>query len=116
MARIRRSSTDLITGIHGEDPAKLYAELCEAVEDVIHHFESEKRALPPARVRSLRPGGGGGLREDVRELHQHIDFVHRDLLEAIGRFHEKVIEAIQVIATVVEDLRSRVEILERKVS
>jgi hypothetical protein len=55
MARIRRSSTDLITGIHGEDPAKLYAELCEAVEDVIHHFESENRALPPPRVRSLRP-------------------------------------------------------------
>ena len=26
---------DLITGIHGDDPVKLYSELCEVIEDVI---------------------------------------------------------------------------------
>ena len=41
---------DLITGIHGGDPVKLYAELHEVVEDVIRHFEAEGRALPPAAV------------------------------------------------------------------
>lgn len=41
---------DLITGIHGDDPAKVYAELCEVTEDVITHFKSENRALPEPRV------------------------------------------------------------------
>lgn len=44
---------DLITGIHGDDPVRLYAELCEVVDDVIDHFESEGRSLPPARIRPL---------------------------------------------------------------
>jgi len=38
---------DLITGIHGDDPKKVYADLCEVVEEVIAHFESEGRPLPP---------------------------------------------------------------------
>ncbi|PYQ63116.1 MAG: pilus assembly protein HicB [Acidobacteria bacterium] len=37
---------DLITGIHGNDPVKLYKDLHEVVEDVIRHFEAEGRALP----------------------------------------------------------------------
>ncbi|CAN2039485.1 Pilus biosynthesis protein HicB [Candidatus Magnetomoraceae bacterium gMMP-15] len=37
---------DLITGIHGDDPVKLYGELCNIVEDIIAHFESEGRDLP----------------------------------------------------------------------
>ena len=44
---------DLITGIHGDDPVQLYAELCEVVEDVIAHFKSEARSLPPPRVRPM---------------------------------------------------------------
>ena len=31
---------DLITGIHGDDPVQVYADLCEIVEDVIEHLES----------------------------------------------------------------------------
>lgn len=45
---------DLITGIHGDDPVRLYGELCEVVEDVIRHFESEGRPLPPPRVRPMQ--------------------------------------------------------------
>lgn len=36
---------DLITGIHGDNPAQLYSELCEVVEDVIQHFVKEGREL-----------------------------------------------------------------------
>ena len=36
----------LITGIHGNDPIKLYSELCEVVEEVISHFEQQGRELP----------------------------------------------------------------------
>ncbi len=44
---------DLITGVHGNDPTKLYESLCEVIEDVIRHFESEGRVLPPPRVRPM---------------------------------------------------------------
>ncbi len=45
---------DLITGIHGDDPVEVYRELCEVLEDVARHFESEKRPLPPVKVRPMR--------------------------------------------------------------
>ncbi|HEX4960523.1 MAG TPA: pilus assembly protein HicB [Thermoanaerobaculia bacterium] len=45
---------DLITGIHGDDPVKLYSELHEVVEDVIGHFEAEGRSLPAPRVRPMQ--------------------------------------------------------------
>lgn len=48
---------DLITGIHGDDPVRLYRELCETLDDVIRHFESEGRALPAPRVHPMREVG-----------------------------------------------------------
>lgn len=45
---------DLITGIHGDDPVQLYSELCEVVEDVIAHFEKERRPLPLPRTRPMQ--------------------------------------------------------------
>jgi predicted RNase H-like HicB family nuclease len=45
---------DLITGIHGDDPIRLYGELCEVSEQVIAHFESEGRPLPPPRIRPMQ--------------------------------------------------------------
>ncbi|HVY72031.1 MAG TPA: pilus assembly protein HicB [Verrucomicrobiae bacterium] len=45
---------DLISGIHGDDPVQLYAELCEVVDEVIRHFESEGRTLPAVRIRPMQ--------------------------------------------------------------
>jgi len=45
---------DLITGIHGDNPTLLYGELCEVVEDVLKHFQSEGRTLPTPQVRPMR--------------------------------------------------------------
>jgi hypothetical protein len=45
---------DLITGIHGDDPLQVYGDLCEVVEDVIRHFKSEGRRLPPSKVRPMQ--------------------------------------------------------------
>ena len=45
---------DIITGIHGDDPVRLYAELSEVVEDVVRHFETEGRVLPAPRVRPMQ--------------------------------------------------------------
>jgi hypothetical protein len=45
---------DLITGIHGDDPIRLYAELCEVVDEVISHFHAEGRRLPSPRTRPMQ--------------------------------------------------------------
>ena len=45
---------DLITGIHGDDPVRLYSELCEVIEDVICHFEAAGRPLPRPRIRPMQ--------------------------------------------------------------
>ena len=45
---------DLISGIHGDDPVEVYRDLCEVLEDVVRHYESEKRPLPLAKVRPMR--------------------------------------------------------------
>lgn len=46
--------SDLITGIHGDDPVKVYKELGEVVQEVIDHFHRSGRELPPARTRPMR--------------------------------------------------------------
>ncbi|HAC92210.1 MAG TPA: pilus assembly protein HicB [Planctomycetaceae bacterium] len=45
---------DLITGIHGDDPREVYAELCEVIEEVITHFNSVGRPLPFPRVKPMQ--------------------------------------------------------------
>ena len=45
---------DLITGIHGDEPVRLYAELCEVVDEVVGHFESEGRTLPAPKTRPMQ--------------------------------------------------------------
>ena len=45
---------DLITGIHGDDPVKLYGELCQVIEDVVGHFNEQGRQLPRPRVRPMQ--------------------------------------------------------------
>lgn len=48
---------DLITGIHGDDPVKLYSDLYETVEDIINHFEAEGRTLPLPLTRPMQEVG-----------------------------------------------------------
>jgi predicted RNase H-like HicB family nuclease len=45
---------DLITGIHGDDPRLVYADLCEVVADVVEHLQSLGRPLPEPRIRPMR--------------------------------------------------------------
>ena len=44
---------DLITGIHGEDPVKVYEELGQVVQDVIDHYQQTGRKLPVPRTRPM---------------------------------------------------------------
>lgn len=63
MGRVERSEEDqtyigkcpdLITGIHGENPVRLYSELCEVIEDVVRHFVADGRPLPTPRIRPMQ--------------------------------------------------------------
>ena len=45
---------DLITGIHGDDPREVYADLCEVVAEVVEDFQSQGRPLPEPRIRPMR--------------------------------------------------------------
>ena len=44
---------DLITGIHGDDPVRVYAELCAVVDEVIDHFGAVDKPLPTSRARPM---------------------------------------------------------------
>lgn len=44
---------DLITGIHGDDPVRVYEELNEVVQDVIDHFKQSGKPLPQPRTRPM---------------------------------------------------------------
>lgn len=45
---------DLMTGIHGDEPHAVYADLCAVVDEIIAHFEAEGRPLPPATVKPMQ--------------------------------------------------------------
>lgn len=45
---------DLISGIHGDDPIRLYAELCKVVEEVVIHIRAEGRTLPAPTTRPMQ--------------------------------------------------------------
>lgn len=45
---------DLVTGIHGDDPLQLYAELCDVIDDVVQHLAQSGRPLPPPRTRPMQ--------------------------------------------------------------
>lgn len=45
---------DVITGIHGDDPVRLYADLCDTVEEVLSHLSSTNRPLPAPKTRPMQ--------------------------------------------------------------
>ena len=45
---------DLISGIHGDDPIRLYAELCDVVQEVIDDFVKRGRPLPEPKTRPMQ--------------------------------------------------------------
>lgn len=45
---------DVITGIHGSDPVRLYDELCTVVDEVLTELERSHRTLPQPLTRPMR--------------------------------------------------------------
>ena len=44
---------DVITGIHGDDPIRLYDELCLVIDEVLAELEASGRALPQPLTRPM---------------------------------------------------------------
>ncbi len=44
---------DLITGIHGDDPVQLYADLREIVDGVIQQLDTSGKPLPQSRIHPM---------------------------------------------------------------
>ena len=45
---------DVITGIHGTDPIRLYDELCTVIDEVLTELRESGRALPEPLTRPMR--------------------------------------------------------------
>ena len=45
---------DIITGIHGTDPIRLYDELCTVIDEVLTELRESGRALPELLTRPMR--------------------------------------------------------------
>ena len=45
---------DVITGIHGTDPIRLYGELCTVIDEVLTELRESGRALPEPLTRPMR--------------------------------------------------------------
>lgn len=45
---------DVITGIHGDDPIRLYDELCTVIDAVLIDLEQSGRVLPEPLTRPMR--------------------------------------------------------------
>ena len=45
---------NVITGIHGGEPIRLYEELCDVIDDVLAELEAAGRRLPQPLTRPMR--------------------------------------------------------------
>ena len=62
----------MLGGVHGNDEAKVYAELCAAVEEMIELIHADGQEMPhPLGKKEF--SGGPGLRIAVRTVLQHSD-------------------------------------------
>ena len=44
---------DLITGIHGDDPAQVFKDLRQVLQEVVSHFQHTRRKPPGPRTRPM---------------------------------------------------------------
>jgi predicted HicB family RNase H-like nuclease len=71
-------------GIHGDDEAKVYAELCQAVEEVIDLMEREWHRLPPAATK--RKSSGKVMLRLAPAVHQRLVLQAKACGESLNAF------------------------------
>lgn len=77
-------------GVHGDDEAAVYRELCGAVEEAIELYQADKKPLPPATANKTY-SGRFVLRVD-KELHQALAIRALSEGESLNSYCQKILK------------------------
>ncbi len=77
-------------GVHGDDEAKVYRELCQVVAEAVELYESEGKALPPETA-NREYSGRFVLRVD-KELHREIAIRALRSGESLNSYCQKILK------------------------
>jgi len=77
-------------GVHGDDEAKVYRELCQVVAEVIELYEADNKPLPPETA-NREYSGRFVLRVD-KELHREIAIRALRSGESLNSYCQKILK------------------------
>jgi predicted HicB family RNase H-like nuclease len=77
-------------GVHGDNEAKVYQELCQVVAEAIELYEADSKPLPPATA-NREYSGRFVLRVD-RELHRAIAIRAMRAGESLNSYCQKILK------------------------
>lgn len=77
-------------GVHGEDEAKVYAELCQAVDEVLDLYRKDKKQLPEATSREY---SGKFVLRVGKELHRTIALRALQAGESLNNYCQKILSS-----------------------
>ncbi len=76
-------------GVHGDDEAVVYKELCEAVAETIELYKSDSRPLPPPTA--AKPYSGRFVLRVGKELHQTLAVRALQEGESLNSYCQKIL-------------------------
>ena len=77
-------------GVHGDDEAKVYQELCQAVAEAVEIYEADGRPLPPATA-NKEYSGRFVLRVD-KELHREVAIRALRAVESLNSYCQRILK------------------------
>lgn len=77
-------------GVHGDDEAKVYQELCQAVAEAVEIYEADGKPLPPATA-NKEYSGRFVLRVD-KELHREVAIRALRAGESLNSYCQKILK------------------------
>lgn len=81
-------------GVHGDDEAKVYEELCQAVAEAVELYEADKKPLP-RQTANRNYSGRFVLRVD-KELHREVAIRAMRAGESLNSYCQKILkQAVQ---------------------
>jgi predicted HicB family RNase H-like nuclease len=77
-------------GVHGDDEAKVYQDLCQAVAEAVEIYETDGKPLPPA-TSNKEYSGRFVLRVD-KELHREVAIRALQAGESLNSYCQKILK------------------------
>jgi predicted HicB family RNase H-like nuclease len=79
-------------GVHGQDEAKVYRELCQVVEEAVELYEADGKPLPPATAN--RSYSGRFVLRVGKDLHRALAIRALKAGESLNSFCQHVLEKV----------------------